>query len=156
MHSLSQRSTLAHMSSSEKIEETDVENLCSKLPFFEVDSCLHLFHQGCLSLVSLLTCCNVLSQATRLSVMVASPLLRRLAGPGACSAVSRFDGFYTWCCLSLVALRCIIQYLAPRKILLINVGVHAVHFLAVSFLSCGFGATSLYWYWRPSQQRIST
>ena len=47
-----------------------------------------------------------------------------------------FRGFpFRWV---LHCLHCIIQYLAPGKILLMNVGVHAIHFLAVSFLSCGF------------------
>ena len=37
---------------------------------------------------------------------------------------------------------CMIQHLAPGKILLMFVGAHARHFLAFSFLPCGFGATN--------------
>ena len=45
---------------------------------------------------------------------------------------------------------------ALGKILLINMGVHAILYLAFSFQLCGFDATNPYWYRRPSQQRIST
>ena len=58
VHSSSQRPTLAHMSSTLKIEETELGNQCSNLPLLEVDSCLPLFHLICLFLVSLLKCCN--------------------------------------------------------------------------------------------------
>ena len=37
-----------------------------------------------------------------------------------------------------------------------NVGAHAILHTAFSFLLCDFDATNLYWYRRPSQQRIST
>ena len=49
VHSSSHRSTLAHMSSALKIEETELENQCSNLPLLEVDSCLPLFHLICFS-----------------------------------------------------------------------------------------------------------
>ena len=58
VHSSSQRSTLAHMSSALKTEEMELENQCSNLPLLEVDSCLPLFHLICLFLVFLLKCCN--------------------------------------------------------------------------------------------------
>ena len=45
---------------------------------------------------------------------------------------------------------------ALGKILLMNVGAHAILYLAFSFPLCGFDATNLFWYRRPSQQRIST
>ena len=42
------------------------------------------------------------------------------------------------------------------RILLMNMGAHAILYLAFSFQFCGFDATNPYWYRRPRQQRIST
>ena len=48
VHLSSQRSTPAHKFSALSIEETVFENLCSKSPLLEVDSCLLLLHLTCL------------------------------------------------------------------------------------------------------------
>ena len=58
--------------------------------------------------------------------------------------------------LSFPVLLCMNHHPAPGKILLMNVGAHAILCLAFSFLLCGFDATNLYGYRRPGQQRIST
>ena len=58
VHLSSQHSTPAHKSSALQIEETELENHCSNLPLFEVNSCLLLLHLICLFLVFLLKCCN--------------------------------------------------------------------------------------------------
>ena len=42
------------------------------------------------------------------------------------------------------------------RILLMNMGAHAILYLAFSFQLCGFDATNPNWYRRPRQQRIST
>ena len=87
VHSSSQRSTLAHMSSALKIEEMELENPCSNLLLLEAGKHLPLLHLSCLSLVFLLTCCNVFSLKPTRSMCdgrtLASPLFRRLAGRGA-------------------------------------------------------------------------
>ena len=61
VHSSSQRSILARMSSASKIAETGLENLCSNLLPLEADKLLPLLHLSCLFLVFLLKCCNVFS-----------------------------------------------------------------------------------------------
>ena len=61
VHSSSQRSILARMSSASKIAETGLENLCSNLLPVEADKLLPLLHLSCLFLVFLLKCCNVFS-----------------------------------------------------------------------------------------------
>ena len=61
VHSSSQRSMLAHMSSASKIEETELENQFSNLLLVEVDKHLPLLHLSYLFLVFLLKCCNVFS-----------------------------------------------------------------------------------------------
>ena len=58
VHSSSQRSMLAHMSSALKIEETELENPSSNLLLLEVDKHLPLLHLSCPFLVFLLKCCN--------------------------------------------------------------------------------------------------
>ena len=87
VHSSSQRSTLARMSSASKIEDMELANQCSHLLFLEAGKHLPLFHLSCLFLVFLLTCCNVFSlKPTRPMCdgrQLASPLFRRLAGRGA-------------------------------------------------------------------------
>ena len=57
VHSSSQRSLLAHMSSALKIEETELENKCSNLLLLEAGKLLPLLHLSCLSLLFLLMCC---------------------------------------------------------------------------------------------------
>ena len=47
VHLSSPRSTHDHKSSPLKIEETELENLCSNLPLLEVDSCFLLLHLTC-------------------------------------------------------------------------------------------------------------
>ena len=61
VHSSSQRSILAHMSSASKIEEMELENGCSNLLLLEADKHLPLLHLSCLFLVFLLKCRNVFS-----------------------------------------------------------------------------------------------
>ena len=87
VHSSSQRSTLAHISSASKIEEMELENRCSNLLLLEAGKLLPLLHLSCLSLVFLLMCCNTFSLKPT-GIMcdgrpLASPLFRRLAGRGA-------------------------------------------------------------------------
>ena len=86
VHSSSQRSTLTHMSSASKIEETALENLCSNLPPLEVDSFLPLLHLTCFFLVFLVKCCNGSSHKPARPMFdgrpFSSPLFRRLAGRG--------------------------------------------------------------------------
>ena len=89
VHSSSQRSTLAHMSSALKIEQMELEIRCSNLLLLLLEAGKHLplLHMSCLSLVFLLTCCNVFSLKPTRSMCdgrsLASPLFRRLAGRGA-------------------------------------------------------------------------
>ena len=87
VHSSSQRSTLARMSSASKIEEMEFANRCSNLLLLKAGKHLPLFHLSCLSLVFLLMCCNVLSLKPTRPMCdgrpIASPLFRRLAGRGA-------------------------------------------------------------------------
>ena len=87
VHSSSQRSTLARMSSASKIDESELENRCANLLLFEAGKHLPLFHLSCLSLVFLLMCCNIFSLEPTRSMCdgrsLASPLFRRLAGRGA-------------------------------------------------------------------------
>ena len=87
VHSSSQRSMLAHMSSALKIEETELENWCSNLPLLEMDNCLPLLHLTCLFLVFLVKCCNGFSLRPTMSVcdgrLIASLPFCRLACRGA-------------------------------------------------------------------------
>ena len=141
----SQQSTPAHKSSALKIEETGLENQCSNLPLLEVDKHSPFLHLICLFLVFHLKCCNGFSlKSTGLMCdgrLFASSPFCRMASRGAL-----FYGF---------PLRWVLHvpHLAPGKILLMNVGAHAMHYLVSSFLPCGFGATSPYWFRRPNQRR---
>ena len=87
VHSSSQRSTLARMSSASKIEEMELENRCSNLLLLEAGKHLPLFNLSCLSLLFLLMCCNVFSLKPTRPMCdgrpLASLLFRRLAGRGA-------------------------------------------------------------------------
>ena len=87
VHSSSQRLMLAPKSSTFKIEETELENMCSNLLLLEADTRLPLLHPSCMFLVFLLKCCNVFYlKPTGLMCdgrTLASPLFRRLAGRGA-------------------------------------------------------------------------
>ena len=81
-----------HRFSALRIEETQ----CSNLPFLEADSCLLLLHLTCVFLVFLMKCCNGSSLKPARPMCdgrpIASPLLHRLAGRGAC-----FRGFpFRW------------------------------------------------------------
>ena len=132
MHSSSQRSTLARMSSASKIEETELENRCSNMPLLEAGKKLPLLHLSCLSLVFLLMCCNVFSlKPTRPMCdgrLLASPLFRLLSCRGAL-----FQGFpFRWF-LQIVIFDsrrcfCMIQHVASGKILSMNVSAHATQF----------------------------
>ena len=68
VHSSFHRSMLAHKFSALKIEETELENRCSNLLLLEADKHLPLLHLSFLSLVYLLKCCNVFSQANKVNV----------------------------------------------------------------------------------------
>ena len=70
----SKRSILAHKSSSFKIEDAGLENLCSSLPPSEVDKLFFtMLHPTSVFLVSLLKCCN------RFSLNLTRPLCRLFA-----------------------------------------------------------------------------
>ena len=89
----SQRSTPVHKFLATRIEETALENLCSNMPFLEVDSCLLLLHLICLFLVFLVKCCSKSSLKPARPMCDGRPFAWRVEAPF--SAVSRFDGFYT-------------------------------------------------------------
>ena len=89
----SQRSTPVHKFLATRIEETALENLCSNMPFLEVDSCLLLFYLICLFLVFLVKCCSRSSLKPARPMCHGRPFAWRVEAPF--SAVSRFDGFYT-------------------------------------------------------------
>ena len=75
VHSSSQRSMLAHMSSTSKIEETGLENRCSNLPPLEADKHLPLFApELSVPVTSPDVLQRVLSQANKVNVWW--PLLR--------------------------------------------------------------------------------
>ena len=91
----SKRSILAHKSSSFKIEEAGLENLCSSLHPSEVDKLFfYVAPDMCFSGVSLEVLQKVLSQSNTATVsppcLFASLPLRRLASRGAFSAASPF------------------------------------------------------------------
>ena len=95
VHLSSQRSTPALKFSALSIEETVLENLCSKSPLLEVDSCLLLLHLTCLSGE---VATGRLSSQHGQCVMAALSPHRFFAAwrvEAIFSAVSRFDGFYT-------------------------------------------------------------
>ena len=86
LHLSSQRSTVAHMSTATKIEETEFENRFSNLLRLDADQLLPLLHLSCLFLVFLVRCCNVFSLEPvglmRDGRSLASPFFRCLAGRG--------------------------------------------------------------------------
>ena len=70
MHSSSQRSMLAHMSSASKIEETELENWCSNLPHLEADKhvCTFVTPELFVPGISPDVLQHVLSQANKVNV----------------------------------------------------------------------------------------
>ena len=48
------------------------------------------------------------------------------------------------------------QHLAPGKTLYVNVWAHVTHYLASSFLPCGFSGANPYWCRRFNQRKIWT